>query len=76
MFLKGTKEVYLLRLWLKEKRTEKGLKQEEVAEQASISRSYYTQIELGNKIPTPKVALKLAEILEFDWTIFLITIVP
>lgn len=55
---------------LKEKRTALGLTQDDVAEQAKITRPYYSQIEAGNKRPSPDVAKKIAAIFQIDWTIF------
>ena len=51
-------------------RTQKGLSQEAVAEQAGISRVYYTMIENGTKCPAPKVAKSIAKVLGIEWTIF------
>lgn len=51
-------------------RTQKGLSQEAVAEQAGISRVYYTLIENGTKCPAPKVAQRIAKVLGIEWTIF------
>lgn len=55
---------------LLELRTQKNLRQDDVAKKAGISRSYYTMIERGKKKPSPKVAKKIAKILGFDWTFF------
>ena len=55
---------------LKKKRTALGLTQADVAEQAKITRPYYTQIEAGNKRPSPDVAKRIAAIYQLDWTIF------
>lgn len=59
-----------MELPLKEKRTKKKLTQIEVADMCEISRSYYTHIENGTKIPTVKVAKKIGSVLDLDWTIF------
>lgn len=58
-----------MREWLKEKRIQNGLTQEETASLSSISRSYYTHIEKGSKTPTVKVAKQIAKTLAFDWTL-------
>ncbi len=58
------------RAWLEIKRTKKRLTQYQVAQLANIDRAYYTQIENGNRRPSPEVAQRLAAILDFDWTIF------
>lgn len=59
-----------MRVWLKEKREQKGLTQEQAAELCGISRSYYTHIENQVKTPTVRVAKKIANVLEFDWACF------
>lgn len=56
------------RLWLINYRG--NLTQQEVANKAGISRSYYAEIEAGNKNPGVKTAKKLGGVLMFDWTIF------
>jgi putative transcriptional regulator len=56
--------------WLKTKRNNKGLTQNQVAEKCAISRSYYTHIEKGTKIPTVSVAKLIGATLGFNWTIF------
>ncbi len=58
------------RLWLLNKRQEKGLSQEQVAEQANIKRAYYTMIENGTRDPSVDVAKKVAQALGFCWVIF------
>ena len=42
----------------------KGLTQEEAAEMAGLSVSYYRQIELGNKTPKLQTFITIAEVLE------------
>ena len=55
---------------LKQLREDRNMKQYDLAQEAGISRSYYTMIENGKKRPSPKVAKRIAKILKFDWTIF------
>ena len=55
---------------LKQLREDKNMRQYDLAKKAGISRSYYTMIENGKKKPSPKVAKRIAKILNFDWTIF------
>ena len=55
---------------LKQLREDKNMRQYDLAQEAGISRSYYTMIENGKKRPSPKVAKRIAKILNFDWTIF------
>ncbi|REK54752.1 MAG: transcriptional regulator [Thermobacillus sp.] len=59
-----------MRSWLKEAREQRSLTQETVAENAGISRSYYTSIESGMKTPSVEVAKSIAETLGFNWTLF------
>lgn len=59
-----------MRDWLKKHRDERGLTQEETAYLSGISRSYYTQIEQGNKTPTVEVAKSIAKTLKFEWVNF------
>ena len=56
------------RQWLIEYRGDKT--QESVAKDANIARSYYVQIETGTRNPSVQIAKKIAEVLDFDWTIF------
>lgn len=55
---------------LKLLRVKKKLTQEEIAESIGISRVAYTNIENGKRRPSPKVAKKIAHVLDIDWTIF------
>ena len=57
-------------LWLKDIRLKLDLTQEQVAERAGISRTFYTEIETGSKKPSNKTAKKIAQVLNFDWVIF------
>ena len=59
-----------MRDWLKTIRLKRNVTQEKVAELASISRSYYTQIELGIKTPNVDTAKKIASVLDFEWLKF------
>ncbi|MGB4610447.1 MAG: helix-turn-helix transcriptional regulator [Saccharofermentanales bacterium] len=59
-----------MRDWLKELRLASGYTQTDIANYLKISRSYYTQIELGNRNPSPKIAIELGRFLAFDWTRF------
>ncbi|RJS59176.1 helix-turn-helix transcriptional regulator [Bacillus sp. PK3_68] len=55
--------------WLVEKRNEKELSHQEIADLVGIDRSYYTKIENGLR-PSVKVAKSIANHLDFDWTLF------
>lgn len=50
---------------LKKIRLKMNLTQEQVAERAEIDRVYYTNIELGNKNPSFKVAVKIKKALNY-----------
>lgn len=66
-----------MRKKLKEARLNKKMTQEELAKKAEISRTHYTNIELGNKDPSFKVAKNIKEVLGIqDDDIFLIDNVP
>lgn len=59
-----------MREWLAKKRNEKGLKQEEVASKAGIARTTYAMIEQDHRDPSVPVAKRIAQVLDFDWTLF------
>lgn len=56
------------RLWLIKLRDNRT--QEDVAGEAGIARSYYTQIETGERTPSVVIAKKVAAVLGFNWTLF------
>lgn len=55
---------------LKKIRASKGKSQIEVCKAAGISQSFYSSIESGVRRPSVEVAKKIAEFLDFDWTLF------
>lgn len=55
--------------FLSKQRNALGMTQEEVSSLAKIDRSYYTKIENG-AVPSVKIAKRLADILQLDWTSF------
>lgn len=55
--------------WLVDAREKQQLSQGKVAQLAGIERSYYTKIENG-ATPSVKVAKRLAQVLQIDWTRF------
>ncbi|MCK1972741.1 helix-turn-helix transcriptional regulator [Bacillus safensis] len=59
-----------MRDWLKLARENKSLLQQDVANLVGIERPYYTMLETGSRKPSVKIAKKLAEVLEIDWTLF------
>lgn len=60
-----------MRAWLKEIRIKLEMTHEQVAKTSNITRAYYTEIENGYKNPSVNVAKRIAETLEFEWTIFI-----
>lgn len=59
-----------MRKWLFDIRLRKKLTQESIAKEVKITRTYYTQIENGDRRPSVEVAKRIAVCLDFDWTIF------
>ncbi|WP_160045648.1 helix-turn-helix transcriptional regulator [Paenibacillus sp. USDA918EY] len=59
-----------MRDWLKKDREKVRMTHEQVADKASISRSYYTNIENGTKTPSVKAAKSIALVLGFPWEKF------
>lgn len=55
---------------LKEKRKEKDMTQEELANRCGVLRTNILNIENGANKPSVNLAKKIGEILEFDWTEF------
>lgn len=58
------------RIWLANCRTKKGLSQNQVANQIEVSQQMYNYIENGKRNPSPKLAKKIADVLNFSWTKF------
>lgn len=56
------------RIWLKDYRKDRT--QKEIADSIGTSQGFYCDIENGVKNPSVSIAKKIAEILEFDWTLF------
>lgn len=59
-----------MRVWLKQFRESCGFTQEQVADKADISRSYYTNIENDIKTPSVRAAKSIADVLKFPWEYF------
>lgn len=59
-----------MRDWLLKLRIKNKMTQEEVAIKAEISRTTYASIEQGRRRPSVESAMRIASILDFDWTIF------
>lgn len=58
------------RAWLIDLRVSKKLKQWEVAKGAGITQQFYSMVEKGEKRPSPDVAQRISQILDFSWTKF------
>ncbi|AKG36139.1 helix-turn-helix domain-containing protein [Paenibacillus durus] len=58
------------RKWLTEIREESNKPKYEVADFAGITSQYYGMIEAGLRNPSVEIAKKIAEFLNFDWTLF------
>ncbi len=57
-----------MRMWLRVRRVEKSLSQAQVAKEANISQTHYSNIEAGDRTPSASVAKKIAATLDFtDW---------
>lgn len=59
-----------MRKWLYDKRKKKKMSQAEVAEKCGIARTTYAMIEVGERNPSPEVAMKIATTLKTRWTYF------
>jgi transcriptional regulator with XRE-family HTH domain len=57
-------------MFLKEIRKQKELTQSELSELAGVKRQTISMIEIGQRRPTPEVAMRIAVALGFDWTRF------
>lgn len=57
--------------WLTKLRLEKDLTQDEVAQLSNIPRTTYSSIEQGRRRPSVEKAMKIADALDFEWTLFL-----
>ncbi len=55
---------------LVEKRKEKKLTQQEIADKIGVSRQYYNDLENEKRSPSVGLAQKIGDVLGIDWTIF------
>lgn len=55
---------------IQEIRKSRGLTQEEVSKASGVNRSTYANIENGRRLPSPKVAKRIAVVLGISWTQF------
>ena len=58
------------RYWLIKFRERKGLSQSKIAKEIGVSQQMYNYIENGKRNPSPKLAKKIADVLNFSWTEF------
>ena len=58
------------REWLIEKRRNKQISQEELAKKCDVSQVTIARIENGERRPSPELAKKIADVLNFSWTKF------
>jgi len=68
LYLKGLSK--MKREWLKEIRKNKNFKQYQIASKVGIDRVYWSFIENGVKHPSIRLAIKIANLLDFDWKRF------
>lgn len=59
-----------MREWLRSKRTKANFSQSKLSRIVKISQNHYSNIESGNRTPSVSIAKRIAEILDFDWTLF------
>ena len=58
------------RTWLIKMRKEKGLEQKDVSDLIGTTQQFYSYVENGSRRPSPETAIKLGNVLEFDWRLF------
>lgn len=58
------------REWLIEKRKIKKISQEDLANKCEVSQVTIARIEVGERRPSPELAKKIADVLNFSWTKF------
>lgn len=59
-----------MRIWLKEKRLEANLTQKKAAKLVGVARTTYAMYEQGERNPSVGVAKRIADTLDFKWTLF------
>ena len=55
---------------IKNKRKYYEITQEQLAQKVQINRAYLSKIENDLRVPSVRIAKKIAEELDFDWTLF------
>lgn len=64
------REMMKLKDWLTKLRLEKNMTQDDVAKSADIPRTTYSSIEQGRRRPSVENAMRIASVLDFEWTLF------
>ncbi len=59
-----------MRKWLKDMRLSEELSQKELAEIIGVDSTTIGKYEIGERTPSPKIAKKIAEYFDFEWTKF------
>ena len=59
-----------MRTWLVDLRNQYAMTQQDVANKAKIPRTTYASIEQGRRSPSVSNAMRIASVLNFEWTIF------
>ena len=59
-----------MRSWLRYMRETKRMSEKQVADLVGISQPAYHAIETGDRNPSVPTAQKIAQVLDFDWTMF------
>lgn len=59
-----------MREWLRKKRLEKGMTLIGLAQKTGVSWQSISFYENGTRRPSPEIAMKIGEILDFPWTRF------
>lgn len=58
------------RYWLINKRLERNLDQQDVAELIGTTQQFYNYVENGKRRPCPEIAIKIGKVLDLEWTKF------
>ena len=57
-------------VWLQDKRESLKLTQAQAADKAGVQRTTYASVEQGYRSPSVNTAMKIAEAMDVEWTIF------
>ena len=56
--------------WLIKLRQDRKLNQQDVSELIGVTQQFYNYVENGKRRPSPDVAIKIGNVLNFDWRLF------